>query len=276
MSDFWGHLKNLPIPIAVFLLGAILFFLGIQDNPITVGGINIQLTQRWARIFSSAVGVLTLIGGFVITVILKRIEVQPNTQTKSKEPSKQSIEAQNFFTTVTGKSESFDEMVQGANRLYILSITSVNLLNQHYEIFEELGRTGCELRFLFLNPNSEYSKWTYGGNPEVFRDNISSTIRNLNKLKPIFGANLKVHIIEYAPPIGIILVEKKRVLSNKYFAHVQLYFLRGAIGSNRPVFRVNYDDRWFETFKKEFDDLWKESKSWNVLKKNDSTDKEKV
>lgn len=162
-------------------------------------------------------------------------------------------------------------MVRGANQLYILSITSVNLLNQHYEIFEELGRTGCETRFLFLNPTSEYAKWTYGGNPEVFKDNISTTIRNLNKLKPIFGDNLKVHIIEYAPPIGIILVEKKRVLSDKYFAHVQLYFLRGAIGANRPVFRVSYGDKWFETFKKEFDDLWKESRSWDALKNNDSS-----
>lgn len=271
MSDFWGYLKNLPIPIAALLLGAVLFFLGIQDKPVTVGGINIQLTQNWARVLSSSVGVLTLIAGFVITVILKRIEVQSSTPTKSKEPSKQSIEAQNFFTTVTGKAESFEEMVQGANQLFILSITSVNLLNQHYEVFEELGRTGCEVRFLFLNPTSEYSKWTYGGNPEVFKDNISTTIRNLNKLKPTFGANLKVHIIEYAPPIGIILVEKKRVLSDKYFAHVQLYFLRGAIGANRPVFRINYGDKWFETFKKEFDDLWKESKSWDALQQNASS-----
>jgi hypothetical protein len=267
----WGFLKNLPIPLAALLLGAILFILGIQDKPVTVGSINIQLTQNWARILSSTLGVLTLISGFVITVILKRIEVQSSAPAKSKEPSKQSVEAQDFFTTVTGKVESFEDMVQGANQLYILSITSVNLLNQHYEIFEELGRTGCELRFLFLNPDSEYSKWTYGGNPEVFRNNINTTIRSLNKLKPIFGNKLKVHIIEYAPPIGIILVEKKRMLRDKYFAHVQLYFLRGAIGSNRPVFRVNYDDKWFETFKKEFDDLWKESKSWGALKTNGSS-----
>jgi hypothetical protein len=124
---------------------------------------------------------------------------------------------------------------------------------------------GCEVRFLFLNPTCESSRWTYGGNAAAFKDNVNTTIRNLKKLKLKYGDKLKANTIEYAPPIGIILVEKQKALTKKYFAHVQLYFLRGAIGANRPIFRVNYSDKWFQVFKKEFDDLWKESNNWDAL-----------
>ncbi len=264
MHDFWEFLKNLPVAIAGLFLGGFLFFLGIHDKPLIIGGIDLQLTENLTRISSSIVGLLIIITGFIIAVRLKRIEIQSNVSTKSKRVSKQSIEAQDFFSTVTDRAESFKEMVQGATQLYILSITAVNILNQHHEIFEDLGRRNCKVRFLFLNPICEISKWIYGGNPKVFENNVNRTVQTLNKLKPIFGSNLQIRTIEYAPPMGIILVWKGRALTRKPFAHVQLYFLRGAIGANRPIFKVGYRDKWFQTFNKEFDKLWEEGKDWDT------------
>jgi hypothetical protein len=131
MSNLWTTLKNLPIPIVALLLGAALFLLGIQDSPITIKNVNIQLTQSWEKILSIIIGSLVLFGGFVLAVMLKRIEMQSNTPAivpaKSKKTPKQLIEAQDFFTTLMDKPESFEEMVQGATQLYVLSITSVNL-----------------------------------------------------------------------------------------------------------------------------------------------------
>lgn len=264
MSDFWAYLKNLPLTVSALVFGIFLVYLGLRDEPLLIQGIDIHLTQAAARIVIGIVGGVIIVSAFIIAVMLKKAEATTAEQASNKK-SIQTVNAEDFFSTVGETSEPFPKLVEGSRELSILSITAVNLLNHHFEVFEKLGKHGCKLKFLFLSPTSETSQFIYGGNPKVFRNNVNSTVDSLNRLKSICGKNLEIRTISFAPPIGIILILKETsMFSKSYFAHVQLYFLRGAIGANRPVFKIRAEDKWFQTFKDEFDKLWKEAEVWET------------
>lgn len=263
----WEWTKNLPIAIAILLLGGIFVFLGLHDTPLEAWGINFQLAEFWPRVISGSFGVILILAGVALAFFeqsrLKSTETS-TARRKDKKGYKQSIEAQNFLTTVTDRGETFHQMLHGAQKLNILTVTGINILNQYYEVFEELGKKGCKVKFLFLHPTCDNSKLAYGGNQKIFENNVNRAIQALNKLKPIYRGNLELRTIDYAPPMGIIIVNKGKL--QKQFAHVQLYFLRGASGNNRPVFRVASRDKWFGTFCKEFDNLWEDGKDWDTSK----------
>ena len=148
-------------------------------------------------------------------------------------------------------------MVKDAVRVQILGRTAVNLLSQYQKVFEQLGGGGCEICLLFVDPLSEASKFLYGGNPEIYRNNIISASHNIKKLKFVLESRLQVRVTKHAPTLSIIIIEKRD--SQQNFIQVQLYFLHSAVGRDRPIFRVNYGDKWYEIFQDEFNRLWSES-----------------
>jgi hypothetical protein len=266
-------LKNISFSIAIFLIGAIFIVLGLSDG-IKVASYSLSIQDTLARIISFSLG-----GAFVAIAIYLEIKVRPaggRNAEKSATPKDvlepKNLQAEDFFHTLDDRpAGGFPDMVKNAIRVQILGRTAVNLLSQYERLFEQLGKGGCEIQLLFVDPASEASKFLYGSNPEVYRSNIISASQHLKKLKGIIGNCLQVRVTRHAPTSSVIVVEKQDLQQG--FVQVQLYFLHSAIGRDRPIFKVNRCDKWYGIFQNEFTQLWSDSVEWDVCSFSENASK---
>ncbi len=198
--------------------------------------------------------------------LLEKIEILLK---QSEEP----ISVQKLFTTVSENKPPFNEFVSDARKLDILVLTAVNLLSLHQNTFISLGKQNCKIRLLCLNPMSEAARHVYGGKPDIYKANIESASYAIENLKKNIPTNFEIRLLNFAPTLSLIIVsknqqqgKKKREQLNESM-QVQLYLTKSAIGSDRPIFRLTSDDKWFGVFKKEFDELWNDSITWTSLNK---------
>jgi hypothetical protein len=252
-------LKNISFSIALFIIGAIFVLLGLSGG-ITIGSNSLAMQESWAKILS------IIIGAILVTAAIY-LEVKPRQPTKSgisvTTKGGQRARADSVIYTLDDESaESFPSMIDGANRVQILGRTAVNILSQYEEKFIELGKNGCEIQVLFLDPLCETAKFIYGENPNLYKSNIVSACQHLNLIKSTVGHRLQVRVTKHTPTISIVAIEKQDI--QKSFVQVQFYFLSGVRGRDRLVFRVDYDDRWYQAFRNEFTQSWSESPEWNV------------
>jgi len=62
----------------------------------------------------------------------------------------------------------FQEIALGARRISILGRTAVNILNSYQRTFRETCAAGCEVRLVFVNPDSEAARYLYGSQSEIY------------------------------------------------------------------------------------------------------------
>jgi hypothetical protein len=166
------------------------------------------------------------------------------------------ISAARFFTSVPERSESFDDMVEGATCLHVLGISAVNLLSSHKATLRGLIQSGCAMKFALLDPHGAAAKELTRGNP-VHATMVQLSCAALNELKSISGALLHVRAISRLPSVSMIFVSKNLGGREQTFVQVQLYLLNWTtIGSDRPLFRIDATDMWFSVFRAEFDYIW--------------------
>jgi hypothetical protein len=254
--------------IALFLIGAAFILLGLSGG-FTISNYSLAIKDAWPRVMSSLIGIV--FASFAIYVEIKSRFLTGNTSAKSDGESvptastKQAkIQAQDFFYTLDDQpAESFPAMVGESVCVYVLARTVVNLLSQYEKVFERLGTQGCEIRFLFVDPSSEVSRHLYGyGSDQVYRNNITLAAQHLKRLKHVTGPRLQVKVIKHAPTLSIIIIGKQDPVQG--FIHAQLYFLHGAVGRDRPTFRVRYGDKWYKVFQDEFNQLWSHGVEWDA------------
>lgn len=173
-------------------------------------------------------------------------------------------EAQSFFYTLddSSHSESFPQLIKGANRIMILARTGVNLLSQYYRQFLTLGKSGCDIRLLIISPESDATKYVYGDNPEMFYENARKTDYYVKKLQDNIGSSFQIRTIKHAPTMGIMIFEKSK--KEDCFIRCQLYFLHSLIGRDRPLFKIKHGDKWYRPFFNEFDELWQNGEMWDL------------
>lgn len=257
-------IKSISFNIALFIIGAIFVFFGLSGG-ITLNAYNVIIQDTWARILLSVAGTILAILAIFFELKSKQNAEDSGTAkdvSEGKRP-KTKFSAQGFFYTLDDKqAEGFPTLVKDAVCVQILARTIVNLLSQYEKVFEQIGREGCEIRLLFVDPSSEASKFLYGSNPEVYRNNTILAAQHLKKLKHIIGPRLQVRVIKPAPTVSLIMVDKKNVTEN--FMQVQFYFLHSAVGRDRPLFRVIYGDKWYRVFQEEFNQLWTDSVEWDI------------
>lgn len=167
--------------------------------------------------------------------------------------------AQDFFYTLDDKrNSSFPELSKGAKSISILARTAVNILSQYQRTFEDLLRDSCKIRLMSICPESEAAKYVYGSNQELFVENCRAMDYHIDQLKNKFPFGLEVRCIAHAPSTSLIIIEKENPNQNHII--VQLYFLHSRISRDRPLFRVDSNDKWFHAFNDEFTELWKNAR----------------
>lgn len=169
-----------------------------------------------------------------------------------------------FFYTLDDKPDAnFPHLIKHAKKVYVLARTAVNLLGQYEKTIVELIQNNCDVRFLFIGPDSDAVKYIYGSSPEVYYDNVKKMNFHLENIKRKTNKTIETKTIKHAPTLSIIYIEKE---NGESFVIVQFYFLHALIGRDRPLFKLNKDDIWFAPFKQEFDELWKTGTSWEYSK----------
>lgn len=260
-------LKNISFSIALFLIGAIFVFFGLSGG-FVLKSYSFMLNDIWARILSTFIGIVLVSFALYIEIRLKTISIGKTDAKKSDKnvltgTKQTSMQTQDFFFTLDDKqAENFPVMIKDSICVQILARTIVNLLSQYEKTFEQIGREGCEIKFLFVDPSSDASKFLYGSDSEVYRSNIILAAQHIKKLKHILGARLQVRVIKHAPTVSAIIIQKQEL--TKSFMQVQLYFLHSAVGRDRPIFRVQYGDKWYKVFEDEFNQLWTDSAEWDI------------
>ena len=248
-------LKTIPFSIALFVIGAIFLLLSLTGG-VTIGNYSLVFQETLTRVAS------------FVAVFMEIKNKSSLNQTDGKSLQTRihdtDISAEKFFYTLEQRREGFLAMVKDAARVQILVRTAVNLLGQNQMDLEEIGIKGCEIQLLLVDPASEMAKFLYGGRPEIYQNNITSAAYHLNILKQLLGHRLQVRVTKHAPTFSIINVEKPNLAEG--FMQVQLYFLHSAFGSNRPIFRVKQNDKWYKIFRNEFNQLWSDSKEWDFSK----------
>lgn len=264
-------LKSLSFNTILFLIGAAFILIGLTGG-FSITNYTLTIQENWARITAATIGMVLVIVAIYAEIKSKSRESKPvsgkdETKNTGKEtPAATSkpearVSAEDFFYTVDDKfADSFPNLVQDAKRLSILGRTAVNLLSQYHKTFETLGKAGCEIRLLFVDPQSETSKLLYGSNLEIYRSNITTACSHLKALKQTLGHQLAVRVMNHAPTISIIVIEKQDFQQS--FLQAQFYFLHSAVGCDRPVFIVQAGDKWYDIFREEFSMLWSNSQKW--------------
>ena len=208
------------------------------------------------KLLGTLFAIVGLVGALVAAVSQRSF---PPSSTRLKV---EAVPAASFFTTVEERSitTTFGDMVNDAQRLDLLATTAVNLLSSYQRELDVLLRRGCKIRMMFLDPKSEASKIAYGGQQEKYRQNIERALGVMRELKQ--RGDMEIKSLQHAPTTSMIFVYKRS--GDESFVQVQLYFLRAAIGADRPVFCVTECDRWFQIFQREYDDLWRSGSDHNA------------
>lgn len=257
-------LKGINFSILLAALGVGLVLIGAAEK-LTIAGTGIHVEDIRFRIALIVIGVILLIGAAVFqrTELRRRLpdEDKPNGVSAPK-PSpvvpkiSQKGAAESFFLTLDDDAiASFPTSVKGAIRLQILARTVVNLVGQYGHVFSSLAQSGCEVQILIVDPESESARHIYANNHVVYLRNAKTALARLAELQDRHKDFIKVRFFPYVPTVSILNVEQRDVSDS--FVQVQMYFIHGAIGRDRPIFRVYRTDPWYAVFRDEFESIWK-------------------
>ena len=259
MSNF----SNIKFSVLALVIGVLLIVIAFATN-IHLGEYQFDLINfPLARLIIGGVGGV-LIALSIYNEWIKEKSNNDKHQRQRYKVSNKNVLPKDFFFTLedSNRAISFPKMIEGATKIRILSRTSVNLLGQYRREFIRLGRRGCKIELLFVDPDSNVTQYIYGDDPSVYQLNIQTTKRHLRRLKQEIGDNIEIRIMSNAPTLSLLLLEFPEKERN--FIQVQLYFLHGAIGRDRPLFRVPYGDPWYRVFVEEFEKTWENSKPWQI------------
>lgn len=256
--------KGTSFSVVLVIIGSLFLVLGLSAR-IPIGNEYFVMQEMWARAFAILTGIIFI---FFASYLEIKSKIQRKKAKTLKVDSKDSTtissedaRAETFFYTLDEeRSDSFPDIIQNASQVSILGRTAVNLISQYKKVFQSLAMNGCKVRLLFVDPFSEACKFLYGGSQEIYRHNVDITNSHISELKKSMGNNLEIKLIKPAPTSSMIIVERQTASQN--LIRVQLYFLHSCVGRDRPIFSVNYNDKWYNIFMEEFTRLWQDGEDW--------------
>jgi len=254
-------LKGVTFSILLAALGVCLVLIGAVQK-LSVAGADVEVTDIRFRLALCVLGATLLVGASVFQIVESRGRRDDETAQKATKSPLESTQtpaaptAQSFFLTVDDKGvASFPKSVEGAVRLQILARTIVNLVGQYGQTFASLAIAGCEVQILIVDPASESARHIYGNNYSLYMRNAHTALTHIIDLQKRYGDRIRVRFFPYVPTVSIMNIEHRDAAQS--FVQVQIYLVHGAIGRDRPVFRVYRTDPWYNIFRGEFDSIWK-------------------
>lgn len=152
--------------------------------------------------------------------------------------------------------ESFDSFVAGSKRITIVVRTGINVLMSYERMLIEACTSGCEVRFVYVNPNAAAATLVYGHSASTYARNLAASEEQLEALHERVGPRLQIQVSDDIPPFSMIYAERDA----RSRIRIQLNFLFSRIGRDRPVFELGADDPWYQAFRDEVEAIWQHSR----------------
>ena len=154
-----------------------------------------------------------------------------------------------LYSLKTNQNQSFDKIIIGAKKITIIGKTMANIYNLYKSELEESIKSGCEYYILAYDYNEKarhilYSDHSYS--------NHIATNKNLENLQEEH-ANFHYKLTNKWPAYGITSVEYEQ--KNNNYIQILLY-AETMKGFQRPMFKINYGDEWYDAFTEEINLLW--------------------
>lgn len=254
--------KSIPMKIAMLVIGSVFVLLGLSGG-VSAGGYSILIDEMLLRVFGAFLGLLFIALSIYLELRSRHdIKELDKNNISNLTESLSKTKADSFFYTLDDKTvEGFNSMVKNAIKISIISRTAINLLSHYQKTFEQLGKSNCEFRFMFHDPNSDACNYIYGTSPDIYRNNILTAASHIKNLRSTMGRRLQVKITKHAPAFSMIIIEKQE--ANECLMQIQIYFLHSALGRDRPIFRLSHIDKWYGIFLEEFNRIWSDGKEWD-------------
>lgn len=159
------------------------------------------------------------------------------------------------FGTELGRSMS------GARDLLITGVARNTLLTSSYSDFEQWLHHGCQIRFLLVNPSSDYAvsyaaeRYYAERSPGFLRERINHALRLLEELQRSTSGSLSVRLTSYPLSLGIIAVDSMPSLRSEASAIFAEYYTYQAPGEPKFVLQPA-EGRWYDNVLGEAEALW--------------------
>jgi hypothetical protein len=148
-----------------------------------------------------------------------------------------------------------------ARDLLITGVARNALVTSNYGRFESWLRGGCQIRFLLIDPSSDYAvscaadRYYAHRSPSTLRERINGTLALLGELQRSTGGALSLRLTPYPLPMGIIAVDSTpRLRSGTPAIFAEYYTYRAA---EKPKFILQpADGQWFDNILSEAEALW--------------------
>lgn len=256
-------LKGVTFSILLAALGVALVLVGAAEK-LTLIGSEIQVRDPAFRVVLVVLGIILLLGASAFQITELRRTPSKSAESEPPAPAAPPATAgdlpaaagESFFRTLDDSQiGSFPACVEGGIRLQILARTVVNLIGQYSHVFASLAQKGCDIQILLVDPSSESSRYLYGSNHALYLRNAKTALTRLAELQQQYSESIHVRFFPNVPTVSIMNVERRDAAES--FVQVQMYFIQGAIGRDRPIFRITRADPWYRVFRDEFESIWK-------------------
>lgn len=169
--------------------------------------------------------------------------------------------------------EEIRNHLKSAKEIWLLTRTGQSFITYVYKKeFEEIlkERKG---RFLFLAPENLALEMVANVVKEKL-EKLKSLIHNpieykeyLNSLREISKEEIDIRVIDYLPAWTLVIINPTK-LDDHSIIYIELATYRAKY-NGRPVFKVTpQDGEYFTMFLNEFNEMWKDAKSWKLKKIN--------
>jgi hypothetical protein len=154
-----------------------------------------------------------------------------------------------------------ESAMSDASDLLITGVARNTLLTSNYNHFENWLNRGCRIRFLLVNPSSDYAlsyaadRYYAQRSPGTLRERINHSLRLLEELGNSTHGELSVRLTSYPLSIGIVAVDGTPSFRSEASAIFAEYYTYQASGEPKFVLQPA-DGRWYENILGEAEALW--------------------
>jgi hypothetical protein len=157
----------------------------------------------------------------------------------------------------------FENYAKGAQEISVSGGSLAQLVPRYREFFEQRARSGCNLRFILLNPRSAALEAVAGWSaspPNRFRTEIEVSLSHLKQIKES-GCKIEVRLNNTIPAVSVMMFDASKAYG-RIRVDLQLYQCSPA---RRPWFELThapYDEQaedLFQSFLAQYERLWAQS-----------------
>jgi hypothetical protein len=168
------------------------------------------------------------------------------------------------FEDRRGYTVPFEQRFEDARQMDFIGLSLMGLVSTYGSFLLEKAKSGCKLRFVVVDPDSQAVSTAVGFGFEedaVYRKrDIEHAVQ---RLQPIFETgNAELRFAPVAPPFSLVVTDPGE-LGGK--VQVELYGYKVAL-SDRPHFVLSQDNDkiWYDHFKDQFGRFWRDSRPHEV------------